>query len=60
MKIGNMNGEEQEFSYANNSFLQEISIMKMHQIIRQVIKGIANLDGFPHCFKFADWLFLTS
>ncbi|PWA94464.1 S-adenosyl-L-methionine-dependent methyltransferases superfamily protein [Artemisia annua] len=33
---------------------QEISIGKMHKIIRQVIKSIANLDGFLHCYNFAD------
>ena len=32
----------------------EISIRKMHQIIKQVIKGIANLDGFPHYFNIAE------
>ncbi|PWA48198.1 S-adenosyl-L-methionine-dependent methyltransferases superfamily protein [Artemisia annua] len=33
---------------------QEITIRKMHPIIKEIIKGIPNLDGFPHCFNFAD------
>ena len=45
------------FLFKTNVFLQlflEISIRKMHQIIKQVIKGIANLDGFPHYFNIAE------
>ncbi|GJS02780.1 benzoate carboxyl methyltransferase, partial [Tanacetum coccineum] len=51
MNILHMNGEDEEFSYANNSFLQEIAIRKMHPIIKETIRGI---DGFPQCFSIAD------
>ncbi|XP_071715873.1 benzoate carboxyl methyltransferase-like [Rutidosis leptorrhynchoides] len=49
-----MNSSDQEFSYANNSSVQEYVITKVQSILKETIKEIANLDGFPACFNIAD------
>nr|XP_043620312.1 benzoate carboxyl methyltransferase-like [Erigeron canadensis] len=50
-----MNGGNGEFSYAINSSNQESLIRKVHPILKEIIKGIANdPDGFPPCFHIAD------
>ncbi|PWA77188.1 salicylic acid carboxyl methyltransferase [Artemisia annua] len=49
-----MKGGNEKSSYANNSCTQEITIRNVQPLIKKIIKGIANLDGFPQCFNIAD------
>lgn len=55
VKILHMNSGVVESSYANNSFMQELGILKALPVLKQTIKGIANNDVvFNQHFKIAD------
>ncbi|GJV82599.1 benzoate carboxyl methyltransferase-like protein [Tanacetum coccineum] len=49
-----MNTGNPESSYATNSSVQEIAIRKTEAVLKETIKSIANLHGFPQCFNIAD------
>uniref|UniRef100_A0A5B7AQH7 Uncharacterized protein n=1 Tax=Davidia involucrata TaxID=16924 RepID=A0A5B7AQH7_DAVIN len=49
-----MNAGNGETSYANNSILQKVAILKAQPLLRNTLKDMYNDDNFPKCFKIAD------